>query len=138
MPKNRVLECHTCLQRVRSDLLKTHCKKKHGMSDEQLKKLRNYSCQYCKKHFSRSINCRYHEIHCKPKSSGDLTYRDAFQFSAGTENNGDCILDGYFKVVHITLMSQLLSVGYKGMVKTLLNFFEVIIVLCSNTFSHLE
>ena len=59
------------------------------MTDEQIKMLRNYSCQYCKRHFSRSINCRYHEIHCKPKSPGDLTYRDAFQFSAGTENNCD-------------------------------------------------
>ena len=58
------------------------------MSDEQLKMPRNYSCQYCKKHFSRSINCHYHEIYCKPKSLGDLSYRDAFQFSAGTENNG--------------------------------------------------
>ena len=59
------------------------------MTDEQIKMLRNYSCQYCKRHFSRSINCRYHEIHCKPKNPNDLTYIDAFQFDAGTEKNGD-------------------------------------------------
>ena len=59
------------------------------MSDDQIKMLKNYSCQYCKKHFSRSINCRYHELHCKPKKPDDVTYRHDFQFGSGTEKNGD-------------------------------------------------
>ena len=73
--RNRVLECHACLKQGRSDLLKLDCKTKHGMSDDQIKMLKKYSCQYCKKHFSRSIYCRYHELHCKPKKPDDVTYR---------------------------------------------------------------
>ena len=64
MPRNRNRECPACFKQVRSDVLKTHCKIKHGMSDDQIDALKNYSCKYCKKHFSRSINCRYHELHC--------------------------------------------------------------------------
>ena len=89
MPRNRMLECHTCFKQVRSDLLKSHCKTKHGMSDEQIKMLKNYSCNFCKKHFSRSINCRYHELHCQPRKPDDLTYRHNFQFGSGTDRNGD-------------------------------------------------
>ena len=59
------------------------------MSDKQIKMMKNFSCKYCKKHFSRSINCRYHELHCQPRNPGDITYRHNFQFGAGTERNGD-------------------------------------------------
>ena len=89
MPRNRKRECPACFKQVRSDVLKTHCRIKHGMSDDQIDALKNYSCKYCKKHFSRSINCRYHELHCKPRKPGDVSYRHDFQFGTGTERNGD-------------------------------------------------
>ena len=63
MPRNRILECPTCFKQVRSDLLKSHCKSKHGMSDHEIKLLKTYSCKYCKKNFSRRVNCGYHELH---------------------------------------------------------------------------
>ena len=59
------------------------------MSDDQIDATKNYSCKYCKKHFSRSISCRYHELHCKPGKPGDVSYRHDFQFGTGTERNGD-------------------------------------------------
>ena len=42
-----------------------------------------------RKHFSRSINFRYHELHCEPRRPGDVSYIYDFQFGAGTEKNGD-------------------------------------------------
>ena len=89
MPRNRILECPTCFKQVRSDLLKSHCKSKHGMSDHEIKLLKTYSCKYCKKNFSRRVNCGYHELHCKLGKPGDFTYRHDFQFGAGNEKNGD-------------------------------------------------
>ena len=70
--------------------LKRHCKMMHGMDDEQYKwmKLKIYSCKYCKKPFARTINCLYHELHCQPREAGDVSYRDDFQFGAGTDTNG--------------------------------------------------
>ena len=50
-------------KRVRNDVLEFNCKKKHEMSDDQINAMNNYSCKYCKKHFIRSINCRYHALH---------------------------------------------------------------------------
>ena len=78
MPRNRKRKCPTCYKQVRGDVLKTHCRIKHGMSDDQIDAMKNYSCKYCKKHFSRSINCRYHELHCKPRKPGDVSYRHDF------------------------------------------------------------
>ena len=70
--------------------LKRHCTTRHGMDDEEYKriKIKIYSCKYCKKLFSKSINCLYHELHCQPKEAGDVSYRADFQFGAGTETNG--------------------------------------------------
>ena len=89
MVRNRILECPTCFKQVRSDLLKSHCKSKHGMSDDQIKLMKTYPCRYCKKNFSRSVNCRYHELHCKPRKPDDISYRHDFQFGSGNERNGD-------------------------------------------------
>ena len=89
MVRNRILECPTCFKQVRSDLLKSHCKSKHGMSDHEIKLLKTYSCKYCKKNFSRRVNCRYHELHCKPRKAGDVSYRHDFQFGSGNEKNGE-------------------------------------------------
>ena len=57
MVRNRILECPTCFKQVRSDLLKSHCKSKHDMSDHEITLLKTYSCKYCKKNFSRRVNC---------------------------------------------------------------------------------
>ena len=89
MPRNCKLECPACYKQVRSDVVKTHCSIKHGMSHDQIDAMKNYSCKYCRKHFSRSINCCYHELHCKPRKAGDVSYRQGFQFGTGTERNGD-------------------------------------------------
>ena len=43
MPRNRKRECPACFKQVRSDVLKTHCRIKHGMSDDQIDALKNYS-----------------------------------------------------------------------------------------------
>ena len=59
------------------------------MSDDEVKLLKNYLCKYCKKHFSRRVNCRYHELHCKPRKAGDVSYRHDFQFGSGNEKNGE-------------------------------------------------
>ena len=72
------------------------------MSDDLIDAMKNYSCKYCKKHFSRSINCRYHELHCKPRKPGDVSYRHDFQFGTGTERNGD--LKKFFKDLIILLL----------------------------------
>ena len=65
--------------------LKRRCKTRHGMDDEEYKriKMKIYSCKYYKKLFSRSINCLYHEH--EPKEAGDISYRADFQFGAGME-----------------------------------------------------
>ena len=89
MPRNCKCECPACFKQVRSGVLKTHCRIKHGVSDDQIDAMKNYSCKYCKKHFSRSINCRYHELHCKPRKPGDVSCRHNFQFGTGIEKNGD-------------------------------------------------
>ena len=89
MPRNRIFECAVCLKPIRSDLLKSHCKSKHGMNDDEIKLMKTYSCKYCKKNFSRSVNCRYHELHCKPRKPDDVTYRHHVQFGRGHERNGD-------------------------------------------------
>ena len=70
-------------------MLKTHCKIKHGVSDDQINVMKNHSCKNCEKHFSRSINCCYQELHCKPRKPGDVSYRCNFYFGTGTETNGD-------------------------------------------------
>ena len=44
--------------------------------------------QVLQKFFARSINCLYHELHCKPTEAGDVSYRADFQFGAGTDTNG--------------------------------------------------
>lgn len=41
------------------------------------------------KNFSRSINCFYHELHCKTRKPGNVSYRHGFQFGTGTERNVD-------------------------------------------------
>ena len=89
MPRNRILECPICFKSIRSDLLKSHCKSKHGMNDNEIKSLKTYSCKYCKKNFSRSVNCRYHELHCRPRKPDDVGYRYDVQFGRGHERNGD-------------------------------------------------
>ena len=53
--------------------------------DDQIDAMKTYSCKY----FSRCINCRYHELHCKTRELGDVSYRHDFQFGSGTERNGD-------------------------------------------------
>ena len=89
MGRNRVLECSTCFKQIRSDHFKSHCRSKHGMSDDEIKLMKTYPCRYCKKNFSRSVNCRYHELHCKPRKPDDISYRHDFQFGSGNERNGD-------------------------------------------------
>ena len=90
MHRNHKRECPVYFKQVRSDVLNTHCRIKHGMSDNQIDAMKNYSCKYCKKHFIRSNNCRYHELHCKPRKPGYVSCKNDFQFGAGTERNGDC------------------------------------------------
>ena len=84
------IQCLVCKKMMGSNNLKRHCKTVHGMDNEQYKrmKIKIYSCKYCKKPFARSINCLYHELHCQPREAGDVSYRDDFQFGAGTETNG--------------------------------------------------
>ena len=89
MGRNRVLKCSTCFKQIRSDHFKSHCRSKHGMSDDEIKLMKTYPCRYCKKNFSRSVNCRYHELHCKPRRPDDISYRHDFQFGSGNERNGD-------------------------------------------------
>ena len=36
MPRNRKCDCPACFKQVKSDVLKSHCKIKHGMSDNQI------------------------------------------------------------------------------------------------------
>ena len=69
--------------------LKRHCKTRHGMDDEEYNriKIKIYSCKYCKKLFTRGINCLYHELHGQPKEAGDVSFRADFQFGAGTGTN---------------------------------------------------
>ena len=43
MPRNRKRECPACFKQVRSDVLKTHCRIKHGMSDDQNDAMKSYS-----------------------------------------------------------------------------------------------
>ena len=59
------------------------------MTDGQINAMKNYSCEYCEKYFSRGINCHYHELHCEPRRHGDVSYRNGFQFGVGTKRNGD-------------------------------------------------
>ena len=60
---------------------------KHGMSDDQINAMKNYSIEYCKKQLNRSI--LHHELHCKPRKPGDVSYRHDFQFGTRTEINRD-------------------------------------------------
>ena len=89
MPRNRILECPICFKSIRSDLLKSHCKSKHGMNDDEIKSLKTYSCEYCKKNNSRSVPCRYHELHCTPRKPDDIGYKHDVQFGRGHKRNGD-------------------------------------------------
>ena len=89
MRRNRKSECPACFKRVWKDMLKFLCNRKHGISDDQVNAIKNYSCECCMKHFSRSINCRYHELHCEPRKPGDVSYRHDFQYGAGARRNGD-------------------------------------------------
>ena len=89
MDRHRLLECSTCFKLLRSIRFKSHCKSKHGMSDDEIKLMKTYPCRYCKKNFSRSVNCRYHELHCKPRKPDDISYRHDFQFGSGNEKNGE-------------------------------------------------
>ena len=59
------------------------------MSGDQINAMKNYSCKYCKKHFSKSINCRYHELYCESSKPDDVSYRHGFQFGADVERNED-------------------------------------------------
>merc|ERR1719494_674852 len=84
MPRNRKRECPACFKQVRSDVLETHCRIKHAMSDDQVDALKNCSCKYCEKHFSGSVNCRCRELRCKPRKPCDVGCRRDFQFGTGT------------------------------------------------------
>ena len=88
--KQNQIQCLVCKKMTSSKNLKRHYKTRHGFDDEEYNriKIKIYSCKYCKKLFARSINCLYHELHCQPREAGDISYRDDFQFGAGTETNG--------------------------------------------------
>ena len=59
------------------------------MTDDQIDGMKNYSCKYCERHFSKSINCHYHELYCEPRKTDDISCRCDFQCGAGTERNED-------------------------------------------------
>ena len=44
MPRNRKRECPAWKQ-VRSDMIKSHCKTKHGISDDQINGVKTYLCK---------------------------------------------------------------------------------------------
>ena len=89
MPINRKNEYPVSFKRSKDDVLQFDLKRKHGMDDDQIDAMKNYSFRYCKRRFSRSINCRYHELQCEPRKPDDASYRHDFQFGAGAEINGD-------------------------------------------------
>ena len=57
LPRNRKRECPACFKQEKSDMLKTNCKIKHGMGDDQINTIKNYSFKYYKKHFVVTMNC---------------------------------------------------------------------------------
>ena len=91
MPSKLIrIQCLVCKKMMTSQNLKRHCKTRHGMDDEEYKriKIKIYSCKYCKKLYARSVICLCQELQCQPREAGDASYRANFQFGAGTETNG--------------------------------------------------
>ena len=89
MSRNGKCGCLACFKQVRSDVLKIHCKTKYGTSDDQMNAMENHSYKYCKKHFSRSINCHYYQRNFKPRKPVAVSYRHGFQFGTDKERHGD-------------------------------------------------
>ena len=83
MPSNPIRECPTYFKRCAKNSLQT----KHGISDALVNAMKDYSCKYCKKYFSRSIKCCYHKKHCKPRKPGNGSYRHNSEFGTETERN---------------------------------------------------